>query len=71
MLQRVDGFRLRYGRILKLAGLIALAFVLFSVSRVAAQDPQPPSGLADVCRPSQRRCNGGYAGIVGAPVIGI
>jgi len=43
MLQRVDGFRLRYGRILKLAGLIALAFVLFSVSRVAAQDPQPPT----------------------------
>ncbi len=43
MLQRIDDFRLRYGRILKLAGLIALAIMLFSANQVLAQNPQPPT----------------------------
>lgn len=43
MLQKVDVLRLRFTRILLLAALIGLAFVLFSASRVLAQDPQPPT----------------------------
>ncbi|HWQ03832.1 MAG TPA: cytochrome c-type biogenesis protein CcmH [Longilinea sp.] len=43
MLLKAEVFRSRNVKILLLAGLLALTFVLFSAGRVLAQDPQPPT----------------------------